>query len=111
MNGDSEQATREYARLASAYRVLSNPPERVRYDARYERWRSSGGASCAAHPSARRVPEVSAQARMGRIVDSLLAADQRETLALQRAVYPIVALFVSFIAPSSRLSVESTPKW
>lgn len=96
VNNGTERATREFALLALAYRTLSDPHERAHYDARYEKLRSRNvSVMRQTSPQARYMHQVVVEARMNRIVDSMLAADRRDTLALQQTVYPIVALFLS----------------
>lgn len=105
LNGNTEEATRDFALLALAYRVLGDPQERARYDARRERASGRGGfAGRTGQVRSRRVaPGCSPPSRADRVVDTLLAADRRETLALQRAVYPLVVLLVStFFASTLR---------
>jgi curved DNA-binding protein CbpA len=96
VNGGSEQAARAFAELALAYRILSDAQERAYYDARRERQNERGFSpqrrSTAGTGRARRVR---AQVRTNSVIENLRAQDRRETLMLQRAVYPIVALFLS----------------
>jgi curved DNA-binding protein CbpA len=100
LNGGSEQAQREFSLIALAYRTLSDPQERAYYDGQLTRL-ASGFSSAAGsvlnsnNPHARRMRQVAAQARMDRIVDSMIAAERRETFALQQAVFTIVSLFLS----------------
>lgn len=96
VNGGTEQAARDFAMLALAYRTLSDPQERACYDTQYER--SKQGYSSVLHsnnPHARRMRRVAAQARWDRAVDLWLEAERRETLARTQAVFTTVALFLS----------------
>ncbi|MGH9943238.1 MAG: J domain-containing protein [Pyrinomonadaceae bacterium] len=97
LNGGSEDAAREFALLALAYRTLSDPQERSHYDAQLNRRQSDLGASVlhSENPHALRMRRVASQARMDRIVDNIIAAERRETFALQQAVFTTVTLFLS----------------
>ena len=99
LNGGSEQAQREFALIALAYRTLSDPQERAYYDEQLKRIASgfthTGSVLQSNNPHARRMQQVAAQARFDRIVDNIIAAERRETYALQQAVFTIVSLFLS----------------
>ena len=100
LNGGSEQAQREFALIALAYRTLNDPQERAYYDEQLTRLasgftRTSGSVLQSNNPHARRMRQVATQARLDRIVDDLIAAERRETYALQQAVFTIVSLFLS----------------
>jgi hypothetical protein len=97
VNGGSETAARDFAKIAKAYQVLSNPQERARYDAQLLKARHDGSDSVifSDNPHARRLRRMAIQRRMDAIVDRFIERERRETLALQQAVYPIVALFLS----------------
>jgi curved DNA-binding protein CbpA len=99
LNGGSEQAQREFALIAMAYRTLSDPQERAYYDQQLTRLASgftrSGSVLQSNNPHARRMRQVAAQARFDRIVDNMIEAERRETFALQQAVFTIVSLFLS----------------
>jgi len=99
LNGGSEQAQREFALIALAYRTLSDPQERAYYDEQLTRLASgftrTGSVLQSNNPHARRMRQVATQARFDRIVDDIIAAERRETYALQQAVFTIVSLFLS----------------
>jgi hypothetical protein len=99
LNGGSEQAQREFALIALAYRTLNDPQERAYYDEQLTRLASgftrTGSVLQSNNPHARRMRQVTTQARLDRIVDDLIAAERRETYALQQAVFTIVSLFLS----------------
>lgn len=94
-NGGSEHAAREFALLALAYRTLSDPQERAQFDAKRNRPRTSASFIHSNNPHAHRLRMVTVQARMDRAVDRWLEDQRRDTLALQQAVFPTVALFLS----------------
>ncbi|HEX8072535.1 MAG TPA: J domain-containing protein [Pyrinomonadaceae bacterium] len=99
VNGGSEQAAREFALLSLAYRTLSDPQERAYYDGQLTRLASGftrgGSVLQSNNPHARRMRQVTAQARLDKIVDEMIDAERRETFALQQAVFTIVSLFLS----------------
>ena len=95
VNGGAEQAAREFALLAIAYRTLSDPQERAHYDAQWERVQSGGSVLDSDNPHARRMRRVAAQARWDRAVNLCLEAERRETLERTQAVFTTVALFLS----------------
>lgn len=100
-NGGSEDAAREFAMLALAYRTLSDPDERAHYDSQRERWQSihtSNASSSVLNSNnihARRMRMVAAQARYDRAVDLWLEADRRETSERSKVVFTTVTLFLS----------------
>jgi hypothetical protein len=102
VNGGSEEATREFALVAKAYEILSNPQERARYDKMYFRLRENGGAihetdsviySDNLHAS--RLRRMVYEHRYNKIVDGIIDAERKQVLALQRVIFPTVALFLS----------------
>lgn len=96
VNGGSEQAAREFASIALAYRTLSDPQERSYYDAQRERLVRSGASVLQSNnPHARRIRRVAAQARWDRAVDRWIEAERRETFARTQAVFTTVTLFLS----------------
>ncbi|CAN5187448.1 hypothetical protein BH18ACI2_BH18ACI2_01670 [soil metagenome] len=97
VNHSSENAAREFALIALAYRTLIDPQERAFYDAQLTRHVSGIGASVlqSDNPHALRMRRVAEQARMDKIVDTLIEAERRETFAMQQAVFTTVALFLS----------------
>lgn len=96
VNGGSEQAAKEFALIALAYRTLSNPAERAFYDAQYER-SQRGGASVihSDNPHARRMRRAAVQARWDAAVDRWMENERKETFARTQAVFTTVTLFLS----------------
>ena len=80
VNGGSEDAAREFALLALAYRTLSDPQERAYYDAQQMRIRNGINTSSSSvihsdNPHARRMRRVvAAQRRLDKVVDSWIEA-------------------------------------
>jgi curved DNA-binding protein CbpA len=99
VNGGSEQAAREFALLALAYRTLNDPQERSYYDSQLQKWRTGGTTSSVIHsdnPHARRMRRVVAvQTRLDREVDAWLEKERRDTSERMRAVFTTVSLFLS----------------
>jgi len=96
LNGGSEQAAREFALLALAYRTLSDPQERAFYDAKRAEAESGHSVLHSDNPHARRMRRVVlAQTRWDRAVDSWLERERRDTSERMRAVFTTVSLFLS----------------
>ncbi|HVF49904.1 MAG TPA: J domain-containing protein [Pyrinomonadaceae bacterium] len=98
VNGGSDEAAREFALIALAYRTLSDPQERAFYDdqRRNIHQTPSGSVLHSSNPHAQRMRRmVMAQARFDRVVDRLIEAERRETFVLQQAVFTTVTLFLS----------------
>ncbi len=99
VNGGSEQAARDFAIIALAYRTLSDPQERSYYDQQLDRGARGGREADSVlrsdNPHARRMRRVATQARMDRVVDNLIEAERRENFAMQQAVFTTVSLFLS----------------
>ncbi|MFL6335249.1 MAG: J domain-containing protein [Pyrinomonadaceae bacterium] len=100
VNGGTEAAAREFARISMAYRTLSDPQERAHHDTQLKRAHSGdfvGGGSVfhSNNPHAQRLRRITIQRRFDRRVDQLIEADRRENFALQQAVFTTVTLFLS----------------
>jgi len=102
VNGGTEEATREFALIAKSYEVLSNPQERAHYDNQYFKAfhsdsldDSSGSVLYSDNPHASRLRRMAYEHRYNRIVDSIIDAERKEVMALQKVIFPVVALFLS----------------
>ena len=97
VNGGSNVNSRDFAQIAKAYQILSNPAERARYDTQLLKARHNGSDSVifSDNPHARRLRRMAIQRRMDAVVDRIIERERLETQALQQAVFPIVALFIS----------------
>ncbi len=98
LNAASENTTKDFAKIARAYQILSNPEERARYDTQWLKAQSGDGDDSVVfsdNPHARRLRKLAVQRRMNAIVDRLIENERRESMALQQTVFPVVALFMS----------------
>lgn len=101
VNGDSKDATREFALIAKAYEILSNEQERAYFDRQLRKSQSnssihtSDSVFYSDNPHAKRLRQMAIERRYNAIIDQMIDSDRKETLALQQAIFPTVALFVS----------------
>lgn len=95
VNGGTEDAARDFALLALAYRTLSDPRERAQFDAQLEGRRTNSSVLYSNNPHARRARRMAMQAHFDRIINRELEKDRRENYTLQRAVFTTVSLFLS----------------
>lgn len=98
-NGSTETAI-AFAKIAEAYEVLYNPVERARYDQQllhlsYERSSHSDSVFASSNSHARRWRQMVYEHRYNEIIDRMIAEERRESMALQKIIFPTVALFVS----------------
>src|SRR5690606_14083916 len=99
-NNGSEETARAFAAIAEAYEILGNPEDRAAYDRRILEARHAGSgngnsvfASSNAH--ARRWRQLVYEHRYNEIINRMIAEERREAMALQKIIFPTVALFVS----------------
>jgi hypothetical protein len=96
VNGGSENAAREFALLSKAYRVLTDPEERVYHDQQLAAQSSDGYSILHSdNRHAQRARNLAVQARWDRVVDQVLESDRQESRERQRAVFTTVSLFLS----------------
>ncbi|MGI9036602.1 MAG: J domain-containing protein [Pyrinomonadaceae bacterium] len=101
INNDSETATKDFALIVKAYEILSDPQERAFFDKKLLKAQaknsihSTDSVFYSDNPHARRLRQMAFERRYNAIVDQMIDYDRNETLALQRAIFPTVALFVS----------------
>lgn len=101
VNDGKESASREFARIAKAYKVLSDPQERAHYDKKILEFEFYGTRKDdptildSDNPHAQRLRRMAYEKRYNAIVDRMIAEERKESLALQKIIFPVVALFVS----------------
>lgn len=96
LNSGSEKASRDFALLSKAYRVLKDPQERAYYDQLLTAQNNSGYSILNSNnPHARRARNLAVQAKWDRVVDEVLERDRKENRERQRAVFTTVSLFLS----------------
>lgn len=102
VNNNSKTATKDFALVAKAYKILGDPQERAYFDkkllkaqAKYSSIHHTDSVFDSDNPHARRLRQMAIEKRYNAIVDQMLDHDRNETLALQRVIFPTVALFVS----------------
>ncbi len=114
-NEGSEQTARAFAAIAEAYEILGNPKERAEYDkkllaARYNGNSNGDSVFTSSNVHARRWRQMIYDQRYNEIIDRMIAEERRQSMDLQRMIFPIVALFVStLIVGIVRPQVFSTP--
>ncbi len=97
---DTPDAAGEFAKIAKAYEVLGNPKERAAYDrrllnAQYKHSSGDGTVFSSENAHARRWRQMAYERRYNEIVDRMIADERKETMALQKVIFPTVALFIS----------------
>lgn len=97
VNDGDPGASREFAYIAKAYQVLSNPKERAEYDKQLlrERFAARDSIFNSDNPHARRVRQMAYEKRYNAIIDRMMEEERKEAIALQKAIFPLVALFLS----------------
>lgn len=99
-NSGSEETARAFARIAEAWEVLRDPQSRALYDKRllHAQMHTSGEGDSlfdSSNTHARRWRQLVYEHRYNEIIDRMIAEERRESLALQKVIFPLVALFVS----------------
>lgn len=101
-DGCAEKA-QEFAKIAKAYEILGNPKLRADYDRqllRAEYKTSAAGETVfnSENEYARRWRQMAYERRYNEIIDRMIADERRESVALQKIIFPLVGLFVSTFA-------------
>lgn len=96
---NSAKSSEDFALLAKAYEILSNPQERANYDRQLSRSNGSIHTTDSVFHSenshAQRLRQMAIERRYNEIVDRMINEERKETMALQQAIFPTVALFIS----------------
>ncbi len=98
VNPGAETASIEFAKIAKAYEILGNPHARAEHDKKLlkEQFNHEGKSVFnSENQHARRWRQMAYDRRYNEIIDRMIADERRETLALQKVIFPCVALFVS----------------
>ncbi len=112
-NYGSEETALKFAAIAEAYEILGNREERARYDRRLldAQYSTTNGnnAFASTNPHAKRWRQMVYEKRYNDIIDRLIAEERREAIALQKFIFPIVALLLStFVAGLVRPNIYFT---
>lgn len=102
INSTSPKASEEFAVIARAYEILSDPHERAYFDRQLAKSNGSIHSTDSVFYSdnahAQKLRQMAIEHRYNQIVDELIDAEREETLALQKVIFPTVGLFVSIFA-------------
>lgn len=102
VNENSEKAAEDFALIAKAYEILSDENERAYFDRRLSNSNGSIHSTDSVFHSdnshAQKLRQITLEHKYNQIVDQMIAAERDERLALQKVIFPIVALFVSTFA-------------
>ncbi len=100
VNGETADTSQEFAKIAKAYEILGNTKERANYDRqllkeKYQTSSNGGSVFSSENAHAKRWRQMAYERRYNEIIDRMIADERRETLALQKVIFPTVALFLS----------------
>lgn len=95
LNEGSKTHSREFSRIAKAYKILSDPQKRAAYDSQKlkSQFSKNGSVINSDNPHASRVRQMVYEKRYNEIIDRMIAEERQESMALQEIIFPIVALF------------------
>ncbi|MGH9916039.1 MAG: J domain-containing protein, partial [Pyrinomonadaceae bacterium] len=94
VNGGSQIAAGNFTLIVEAYRILSDPVERMNFDRMHVPIRKNSVFN-SSNLYATRMRRAAVQARWDRAVDFVLEAERRENMARTQAVFTTVTLFMS----------------
>jgi hypothetical protein len=100
-NHGSEETARAFAQIAEAWEILGDAQSRSIYDKRllHVQMHHSGETGdslfVSSNTHARRWRQMVYEHRYNEIIDRMMAEERSESMALQKVIFPLVALFVS----------------
>lgn len=99
-NNGSEETARAFAGIAEAYEVLRSPSERARYDKQllqiqYTNAGNGNSVFASSNSHAQRWRQMLYEHRYNEIINRMIEEERRESMALQKSIFPLAALFVS----------------
>lgn len=99
-NNGSEETALAFAVIAEAYAILGDPTERAKYDktvltAQFNGLANGDSVFATTNSHARRWRQLVYEHRYNEIIDRMIAEERRESMALQKIIFPTVALFMS----------------
>ena len=99
-NNGSEDTAKAFAAIAEAYEVLGNPEARSVYDKKIGAAKLNGSSNgdslfASSNTHARRWRQMVYEHRYNEIIDRMIAEERRESMDLQKIIFPTVGLFVS----------------
>ena len=116
----SEETALRFAAIAEAYAILGNVMDRAAYDRRilevqYSENGNGDSVFASQNRHAKRWRQMVYEKRFNDIIDRMIAEERREAIALQRFIFPLVALgigslFVGIVRPNIFLS-DFFPEW
>jgi curved DNA-binding protein CbpA len=100
INNDPDNTSAEFTKITAAYNILGNPQERANYDkqllkVQYKTFSQSDSVLSSENTYARRWRQMAYERRYNEIIDRMIADERRESMALQKIIFPLVALFLS----------------
>ncbi len=101
-NNGSEETALAFAAIAEAYEILRDPADRARYDKKLLHNQFNGSSNgdsvfASSNTHAQRWRQLVYEHRYNEIINRMIAEERRESMALQKIIFPTVALFVSAV--------------
>ena len=100
-NNGSEETALKFAAIAEADETLGNPRERSKYNRRLAEItmgaNGDGQLFTSDNRYSRRWRQMVFEKRFNEIIDRMILEERRESIALQRFLFPLVALFVALL--------------